>query len=494
MAAGVVDVTDYDAKGDAHTLNTAAIHSAIDACHAAGGGTVHFPPGDFLTGTIVLKSRVTLRLAPGATLWGSTRIEDYAPRHLIYALDAEDIAIEGGGVINGNGPAYWDADFRPISPRPGTLIELVGCRNVRIQDVCIRNAPAWTIHPLRCDGVWIRGVSIVNDLRGPNTDGIDPDSSRNVMISDCYIEAGDDCIVLKTTGRHLPPGAPVPPTENVTVTNCTLISRAAALKLGTESHGDIRHCVFSNCVIRDTRVGLALYGKDGGTFEAIRFSNITIDTRSERGGAEWPIIVDLERRRAASRPGRVRDVVFAAAELPLEDITFRDITLRVMGSEPVEGVRKPRGARLTGPLAPAFDYASIPAAFILANIERLTLHDVRVEWDPPEAHEADTPEAKQAPEPSLERHAIYAASVDGLMIDGFAGRQAVPNGHLAAIALEDVRDVSITASTAAPGTGVFVASANTPPHELTLHANNLRHAHTERQADHTSVHPRRRLP
>ena len=482
-------VSDYGAVGDGAHLDTAAIQEAIEACHASGGGVVNLPPGNYLSGTIVLKSRVTLRLSPGAVLWGSKDIRDYGPRHLIYASDAEDIAIEGGGTIDGNGPAYWDPDYRPISPRPGTLIELVGCRGVRIQDVRIRNAPAWTIHPLRCDGVAIRGVLIVNDLRGPNTDGIDPDSCRNVAISDCYIEAGDDCIVLKTTGRQRSPDSPIEPTENVTVTNCTLVSRTAAIKLGTESHGDIRHCVFSNCAIRGTRVGLALYGKDGGTFEAIRFANITIDTRSDRDGAEWPILIDLEQRYADSRPGRVRDItfsgitiqtrgrVFAASELPLEDITFRDVTLRVTGFGSVEGVRKPRGARLTRDIASAHNYAAVPAAFVFANIRGLTLRDMRVAWDASESAGARP-----------EWHAIYAARVSDLTIDGFAGRQSNPDGKFASIGLDAVQDVFIAASKAPPGTGVFVGAANTAAGEIVLEGNDVRH--TRQDLDHGpgSVH------
>jgi polygalacturonase len=249
------DVTAYGARGDGKTNDAAAIQKAIDACARNGGGIVYLPPGNFLSGTITLKSNITFYLEAGATLWGSRQMSDFDPPHLIYAQGAENIAIEGRGTINGNGDAYWYPDFRPHERRPSPLIELVECRNVRIQGIRIRNTPGWAIHPLECDGVWITGISIVTPMQGPNTDGIDPDSSRNVFISDSYIETGDDCIVLKTTGRR---GAPVRACENVSVTNCVLISDDTALKLGTESLGDFRHCTFSNCVIRGTRVGLGI--------------------------------------------------------------------------------------------------------------------------------------------------------------------------------------------------------------------------------------------
>lgn len=479
------NVRDYGVCADGQTNDAAAIQKAIDAAANAGGGVVYFPAGNYLSGTLALKSNVSLRLAPGATLWGSRNMADYDPPHLIYAREADNIGIEGSGVINGNGEAFWFPDFKPHQRRPSPLLEFVKCRNVRVQDLAIRNAPGWTIHPLDCDQVKIRGISIVNHMNGPNTDGIDPDSSRNVVISDSYIEAGDDCIVLKTTGRG---GQPARPCENVTVTNCTLISRAAALKLGTESHGDFRHIVFSNCVIRGTRVGLAIYAKDGGVFEGVSFSNITIETfpayyqkvtGSPRRWTEYPIFIDLERRFEDSRQSRVRDINFSDITIhtrgrvlvggmpaqPLERLSFRNILMRVTGFEGIEKLSKPRGSSRVRPAGRDIDYASVPAAFIFANVRGLTLRDIRLLWD--------TSEAPQ------ERHAVYAARVEDLRIADLIGRQAVPDGKLAVIGLDAARNVFITGSRAEAGAGLFVGLRGLGKEEVVLAGNDLQKARRE---------------
>jgi hypothetical protein len=387
--AHVHNVKSYGAAGDGAALDTRAIQKAIDQAAAAGGGTVWFPAGTFLSGTVVLRSRVTLHLSPGATLLGSPRIADYNPLHLVFAEGVENIAIEGGGAIDGNGDAFFDRNLKPLK-RPSPLIEIRDSKNVRMQDLTVRRAPGWTIHPKNCDGVMIRGISLLNNLRAINSDGIDPDSCRNVIISDCHIEAGDDCIVLKTTNR----GGKILPTENVAVTNCVLVSAASALKLGTESHADFRNCVFSNCVIRESRTGIALLAKDGAVMENIRFSNIVMTTAPKWGqGVEWPIVVDVEKRTAESRLSRIRNVDFSditittrgrvmvtgLPESPLERIGFRNIAISVLGYEEIAKVKKMRGGSHT--VAPGTpDYGPTPAAMIFAHVNGLTVDGVSVTW------------------------------------------------------------------------------------------------------------------
>ncbi len=395
-------VTDFGAIGDGKTLDTDAIQRAIDACEAAGGGVVRVPTGRFLSGTIELKSRIALHLDPGAVLLASTRLADYREKHLVVARGADDVIIEGAGTIDGQGDAFFDAAMNPL-PRPSPLIDLENCRGVRLENIRIFHAPGWTLHPRNCDDVKILGISLINNLRAVNTDGIDIDSDRNVVIADCRIEAGDDCIVLKTTAREGGPATAVAPVENVVVNNCVLTSAASALKLGTESHGDFRHCIFSNCIIRESRTGIALLAKDGGTMQDVHFSNITMTTAPKWGqGLEWPIVVDLEKRTAESRLGSIADVSFSHVAIytkgrimisghpsrPLENIRFEDISIRVTGYEEIKAAKKMRGGA-HGSADDAPDYASRPAAIIADYIHGLAVDNVHVQW--PAATGAATP-------------------------------------------------------------------------------------------------------
>jgi len=428
--APVYNIKTYGAAGNGKTLDTAAIQKAIDAAGGAGGGVVYLPAGSFLSGTITLKSNVTLYLSPGAVLLGSQRMADYSPKHLIYATGVANIAIEGGGAIDGQGDSFLDKDLKPL-PRPSPLIEIWNSHGIRIQDISIRKAPAWTIHTKNCDDVKIRGISLVNNLRAINTDGIDIDSSRNVLISDNHIEAGDDCIVLKTTNRGgavaadgSPAGVMVAagPVENVTVTNNVLVSAASALKLGTESHGDFRHCVFSNCVIRESRTGIALLANDGGTMEDIRFQNIVMTTAPKWGqGVEWPIVVDVDKRTPQSRLGRIRDVAFSditvytkgrilvegTPDSPIERISFRNMLMRMTGYENIGKVKKLRGGAKTeaGGMP---DYGPTPAAMIFGFVKGLVLDGITTVW----------PDAAGAPE----RADLFTDRVDDFRIEGFAGK------------------------------------------------------------------------
>jgi hypothetical protein len=326
-------------------------------------------------------------------LLGSTNIADFASKtapgmHFLYADNVDNVAIEGGGIIDGQGDSFFDKDLKP-KPRPSPYIEIWNSRDIRIQDVTILKTPGWAIHPKNCDRVKIRGINLINNFNAINTDGIDPDSSRNVIISDSYIEAGDDCIVLKTTNR----GDITTPTENVTVTNCVLVSAASALKLGTESWGDFRHCVFSNCVIRHARTGIALLAKDGGTMEDVRFENITMQTEPKWGkGVEWPIQFDIEKRSETSKLSHIRDVslsditivgkgrvlIGGMPESLIDGLTVRDLVMRVTGYEQIKNAHKNRGGN--GGLKDAVDFGSVPAAVILGNARNVDLSGIRVFW------------------------------------------------------------------------------------------------------------------
>ena len=278
--AGLYDVRAFGAVGDGAALDTQAIQKAIDACAEAGGGKVYLQGGTFLSGTIRLKSNVTLYVEAGATLLGSTNIADYpdiTPRivylyrarftkYLIYAEQAENIAIAGRGSIDGQG-RHFPAQPGDDKGRP-YILRFSECKNVRVENVTFRDSARWLSHYLACENVTINGISIHSKIR-ENRDGIDIDSCRNVRISDCSIDTGDDAIVLKATTDR--------PCQQVLITNCVLSSLASALKLGTESNGGFEDVAITNCTIHDTGYsGIAVEMVDGGILDRVTISNITM--------------------------------------------------------------------------------------------------------------------------------------------------------------------------------------------------------------------------
>jgi polygalacturonase len=277
-AEELYDVRDYGAKPDGKTLCTTSIQKAIDACSQSGGGTVYLPPGTFLSGTIYFKTGVTLKLAAGSTLLGSTDLRDYPPtvqafrsytdnytdKSLIYGENVERIAITGEGTIDGRGASFEG----PYKVRP-YMIRFIQCRNVTVKDITIKDSPMWVQHYMACDDVRITGIT-VRSLVNHNNDGIDIDSCRRVVISDCNINSGDDAIVLKSTLERI--------CQDVAVSNCILSSRCNALKMGTESNGGFQNIVITGCSIYETNLaGVALEIVDGGTMDRVVVSNITMN-------------------------------------------------------------------------------------------------------------------------------------------------------------------------------------------------------------------------
>lgn len=283
------NVLDYGAVGDGRALDTPAIQAAIQACHQAGGGTVYAPAGHYLTGSIFLRSNVTLHLDAGATLVGSERLEDYpivddrwegadqkthAP--LIAGNDLANIAIVGRGTIDGRGARWWELhrEEKLAYPRP-RLVSFTRCANVLIEDVTLTNSPSWTINPIRCENVTVDKVTIINPADSPNTDGINPDSCRNVRISNCYVSVGDDCITIKS-GTENNGRSHLVPCENITITNCTMAHGHGGVVIGSEMSGGVRNVVISNCVFTGTDRGIRIKSRRGrgGTVEDVRVTNI----------------------------------------------------------------------------------------------------------------------------------------------------------------------------------------------------------------------------
>ncbi|UCE48102.1 MAG: hypothetical protein JSW47_21205, partial [Phycisphaerales bacterium] len=234
-------VREYGAVGDNATLDTMAIQKAVDAAADKGGGTVFFPPGDYLAGTIRLRDNVTIYLESGCTVWGSTNMDDYDSdhKHLFYAQDTKNIAVCGQGAINGNGPLFWnngrlerwlrgEIDL----PRTSDMIRFDRCQNVVLENIDVLYGAFWNIGFGDCSRITVRAVTMRNGVYeedGPNTDGINLWNCTRVQISDCDIITGDDCIVVLGKSR------------DVTITNCKLQTSETALMIS-----GVRNLTFSN--------------------------------------------------------------------------------------------------------------------------------------------------------------------------------------------------------------------------------------------------------
>ena len=392
------DMLKSGAKADGKTLNTTLINHTVDRLSQAGGGTLFFPAGTYLTGAIRLKSNITLELEAGATLLFSDNFDDYLPfmevRHegvmmksfspLISAMDAENITIKGEGTLDGQGKAWWTEFFRiyvdlekngmrelnkyqPLWEREndvealyaetnedwhGTLkrrffrppfIQPVRCRRVRIEGVKIINSPFWTVNPEFCDNVVVTGVTIHN-VPSPNTDGINPESCRNVHISDCHISVGDDCITLKS-GRDAQARRLGVPCENITITNCTMLSGHGGVVIGSEMSGSVRKVTISNCVFDGTDRGIRIKSTRGrgGVVEDIRVSNIImsnikreavvlnlkysempVEPMSER----TPLFRDISISGLTAVGVKTPVKIVGLEEAPVTDIILRDINVK----------------------------------------------------------------------------------------------------------------------------------------------------------------------
>lgn len=465
----VRNILDFDAAGDGQTLCTEAIQKAIDAAHEAGGGTVLVPAGIWRTGTLRLKSHVTLELANGATLLGSTDIDDY-PRirpafrsytdiyvyqSLIYAEDARHVAITGDGTIDGQGKTFpFDHPTRKYGERP-YLIRMISCENVRIDGITLRNSPMWVQHYLACDHVNIHGVT-VDSVVNHNNDGINIDCCRYVRISDCSIRSGDDAIVLKSTADRV--------CENVTVSNCVLNTRCNGLKLGTESNGGFRNIVLSGCAMYDIGLaGIALEMVDGGVLERVIVSDITIDNAGgaiflRLGNRARPFKEDMDKpgmgtfrnvtidNVIATGIGKTGSSITGLPGHPVRDVTLSNIRITYAGGGTREDAQRevPENAE-NYPEHQMFGV--LPAyGFYCRHVDGLTLRDVDVRWEQDD-----------------HRPALVCDDVQNLRVTGLEG-QAVRDANIPFVALNDVSHAMFRGCRTPPGAGPFVRLAGTTDH------------------------------
>lgn len=282
----------YGALGDGTTDNAEAIQKAIDACSEAGGGRVIVPSGGvYMTGPFEVKSNVDLYIEANAKLLANPDEKVYCKSAFgdnkgegmmwISGENIEHFSISGKGMIDGNGVAFMGKelsdsyDLKPVQnydPRPH-LITLIHGKDIRVHDVTMGNSAYWGLHLVGCEDVVVDGVSILNDLKIRNGDGMDIDHSRNVRVSNCLIRSGDDCICFKNRREYSNMGI----CENITVTNCIMTSRSCAVKFGSENVDSIRNVVVSNCIIKDSNRGIGIQNRDEGTVSNVVFSDIIVD-------------------------------------------------------------------------------------------------------------------------------------------------------------------------------------------------------------------------
>lgn len=374
-------ITDFGAVGDGKTKNTEAFKRAIQTCFDAGGGRVVVPEGDWLTGPIHLKSFVNLHLAKGATIRFSQRFDDYLPVVFvrwegiecynysppIYGFGLRNVAITGHGVIDGQGEAWWPWHRRQraaaeklyqlvlkgvppaerilgieeMGMRPN-FVQLISCQNILIENVTFKNGPMWTLNPVYCSDMIVRGIKV--KTVGPNNDGVNPDSTRNLLIEDCYLSTGDDCMALKAglneegwrVGRC---------TENIVIRRVYCHEGHGGVVIGSEMSGGIRNVYAHDCIMDGTDRGFrvkSMRGR-GGVIENIWVEDIPM--RNIGGQAvrlnmfySSSTIRPATQTPAAFRHFTIRNIVCDGAataveitglpELAIEDIVMENLVIK----------------------------------------------------------------------------------------------------------------------------------------------------------------------
>lgn len=356
-----VDIVDFGARSWRWKNNAPYIQSAVDFVHDTGGGVVVIPSGLFLSGTIELKSNVELHLQEGAVLLGRPFLDDFpeiiprprnlldstTPRSLLYAFNAENIAVTGKGTIHGNGVVLGmqSDDVKPLGLR------FIECRNVRVKDVILKYAASWMQLYQHCINVTVRNVTVYNHGNG-RCDGLDIDACADVLVEGCDIDAYDDAVAVKSSGTRS--------AQDISVRNCTLRSMKRAIKIGTESLYGFKNISFEDMTIERCRrsimnpfpgpakLGILAGIADGGFASGLFFRNITMT------GVQTPFSIiqsNMDRRRKKGGtmgvPGRVGDIVLEniTAETstaypsvisglsyePIRDITLRNIDITSTG-------------------------------------------------------------------------------------------------------------------------------------------------------------------
>lgn len=487
------NVLDYGAVKDGSVKITDVIKKAIETAAKAGGGTIYFPPGEYLTGPIHLKSNITLYIDAGATIKFSDDFDDYLPMvksrwegtnvinfsPLIYAYEAENIAIRGRGTIDGQGQKWWEtwenlySQYRKsqkIEKVPKSkwqdefarqnetllnvnkrivlqigylrppFIQPLYCKNLLIEGITIVNSPFWTVNPEFCENVTVTGITI-NNPESPNTDGINPSSCKYVHISNCHINVGDDCITIKS-GRDEDGRKTGMPAEDYTITNCTMLAGHGGVVIGSEMSGDVRKITISNCIFDGTDRGIRIKSMRGrgGVVEEIRVSNVVMKNIVMEAIKLNMHYGETEQEPVSERTPRFRNIhlsnitaqakqagfLLGLEEMPIENITFHDINI------------------------------TSEIGFTIKDAKHIEFHNVQIN--------------------TSKGSAIVAEKTESLEIDGV--KTLIPHSDTPVIELKQVKDVFIHDCFPAPGTEKFVKADEATAKTIVYDGNNFKHVKT----------------
>lgn len=444
-ATNVYDVRDFGAKGDGQTLDTAAIQSAIDDCHSKKGGIVLIPAGDFICGTIEIKSGVTLHITTNGRLLGSKRREDYTAGKgvpsgngnivFIYAVNAENIAIEGNGTIDGNGLSFYNGKGDNTGPgqrgvggnfdRPHLII-FYQCTRFQVKDILLTNSAYHCFRILKCRHIQLHNIRIYNRVN-KNNDGFHFNDSQYVHISGCDVQCQDDACALFGSNQF------------VTVTNCSFSTRWSIFRFGS---GEAQNITISNCLIYDTYGCPIKISSGKAKIENLNFSNIIM--RNVTG----PIGIGFTG--ASNNPNSNNNATPDTTSSFVRNISFHNIRATVV-EKPVNHPDIHFGVNVfNGELNSCITLNGVGKAYL----ENISLTDVHVIYAGGGTKEQAS--KREVPELSAEyfgvwgtepygppAYGLYARNVKGLTLQNVRFTYEKPDAR-PAVVFDNVQDASIT--------------------------------------------------
>ena len=499
-AGPVFDPRRYGAQGNGTTMDTAAVQAAIDACTQAGGGTVLVSPGVYLCGTVVLKSNVTFQLQAGAKILGSPNSADYvlppdalvatkgAPgRHLLFAFNAQNVTLLGPGIVDGNGPAYFVPSGR-VQPKPEDLyrdvasfdlkrtigispmVVIANCTNVRLENILLQNAAGWTLHPVGCSQVVIRGVTVRNPLHASNTDGIDPTSCQDLLMTDCDIITGDDGICVKSANPY--GGNQI--CRNITIMNCRVSTPCNGLKVGAEGPNPFQNINFKNCEVYGGNgpynewpiSGIDVEMVDMSSVDGVTFDGITM--RNVR----TPIFIRMQK--LAGRPDRplkgvLQNVTISNLKatgalgtssisgvpgLEVRNISLNNVLIDTQEPGSLAWLQTPVDERVTGYPGP-FNFGRLPCyGFYVRHVDGFSMRNVTVN--------------SQVGDP---RPMLSCDDVQQITLQHVSGTASDPSQPF--LDLKIVQSASIQGNQAPAGTGVYAKVSGANSHNVQFQGNDF---------------------